>query len=284
MAVLRSEFDRWLSWAKRQQGRIPAHTTFFRLAKILLAEGRCEEDILHVLRAVAAAVRDRRVPERELTSAIAYAKAAPGPGASPRWPGVNLALRAEIERSATLSDLVKASPCFPANTAEALYALFPDNPLLCLGAEVNSFATAPLAEWRHLEAAQFVVPNPMRARTGRTLEGRLSARTNANTGPRAYLVVEFDFGHFDGHAALLLHLRQYAHLAMAVYSGGKSLHGWFDVRGQSAEAQRRFFARAVELGADPKMWTPSQFSRCPLGSNRRTGRLQQVYFFDPQWT
>ena len=36
-------------------------------------------------------------------------------------------------------------------------------------------------------------------------------------------------------AALLLHLAEKAPLALAVYSGGKSLHGWFLLRGVAEE-------------------------------------------------
>lgn len=280
MAKLKSDFDRWVAWAKRQHGSLHLHSTLFRVCCLLVEEGLDDEEIFYVLRVAANTIRDRHVPDREIQSALTYARS--GNSHAPRWPHLNLPLRGEIERTACLGDLVQASPTFPLCPRGALEALFPDDPLLCIGPRVDHFQTGHLSLWRNLERGQFVVPNPMSAEAGETMEGKVSARTNANTGPRHYQVVEFDFGQFDTHAAILIHLRQYAPLVMAVYSGGKSLHGWFDVRGWPEAAHIEFFAHAVELGADPKMWTPSQFSRMPLGLNRATGRLQQIYYFNPQ--
>jgi hypothetical protein len=40
-------------------------------------------------------------------------------------------------------------------------------------------------------------------------------------------------------------------------------------------------AHAVTLGADPKLWTRSQFARMPDGT-RDNGQRQTVYFFNPE--
>ena len=81
-------------------------------------------------------------------------------------------------------------------------------------------------------------------------------------------------------AALLLHLAEKAPLALAVYSGGKSLHGWFYCAGIAEEKVSRFFRYAVSLGADPANWNRSQFARMPDGL-RENGKRQTVYFFNP---
>jgi hypothetical protein len=81
-------------------------------------------------------------------------------------------------------------------------------------------------------------------------------------------------------AALLLHLAEKAPLALAVYSGGKSLHGWFYCGGVPEEKLLRFFRYAVSLGADRTSWNPSQFTRMPDGL-RDNGNRQTVYFFNP---
>jgi hypothetical protein len=81
-------------------------------------------------------------------------------------------------------------------------------------------------------------------------------------------------------AALLLHLAEKAPLTLAVYSGGKSLHGWFYCAGVAEERVLRFFRYAVSLGADPANWNPSQFTRMPDGL-RDNGKRQTVYFFNP---
>jgi hypothetical protein len=51
----------------------------------------------------------------------------------------------------------------------------------------------------------------------------------------------------------------YGPFVCAVHSGGKSLHGWFNVEGEDEEKANGFFLYAVSLGADPATWTRSQF-------------------------
>ena len=119
----------------------------------------------------------------------------------------------------------------------------------------------------------------MSAITGKTKAGRESKHTLNNTGPRRFLVCDFDQGSLDDHAALLRHLGGYAALVCALHSGGKSLHGWFFVHGQPQERVLRFFRYAVSLGADPKMWGPSQFCRMPDGL-RADGSRQRVFFLN----
>ena len=53
---------------------------------------------------------------------------------------------------------------------------------------------------------------------------------------------------------------------MAVYSGNKSLHGWFFCQGEPEEKLNRFMRVAVNLGADTATWTKSQFVRMPDGT------------------
>ena len=120
---------------------------------------------------------------------------------------------------------------------------------------------------------------------GLTKDGRRSRHTLANTGPRRFLVCEFDRGTTDEHAALLLHLGTLGPLVCAVHSGGKSLHGWFRVDAQTEAEVERFFRYAVSLGADPATWTRSQFVRMPGGTRGGSatgdpGKRQAVYFLN----
>ena len=117
----------------------------------------------------------------------------------------------------------------------------------------------------------------MSAPTGLTKEGKESAHALSNTGPRRFLIVEFDQGTLDEHATLLGHLAGFAPLVCAVHSGGKSLHGWFYVHGQPEDRILKFFRYAVSLGADPATWTRSQFVRMPDGT-RDNGKRQTVFF------
>jgi hypothetical protein len=278
MARLESDFDKWATWAKRKGGDVQAHSTLFRLTCMLLDEGRGEDEVLRITAAGMSKLGRRDVPERELRSAIIYAKQEGRERL--RWPKFDPLFRSEIEGHFKLGDLIERSASFPKAPYDLLEGLFKGDPLICMGRAVNIFECKRLDDFRHLAEYQYIVPNPMTAERGKTMEGKASARTNSNTGPRKYQVCEFDFGSFDAHAALLIYLSDKAPLCMAVYSGGKSLHGWFDVGDMRLEAQRGFFAQAVELGADSKMWTPSQFSRMPLGINQKSGRVQQVYFYN----
>ena len=100
-------------------------------------------------------------------------------------------------------------------------------------------------------------------------------------GPRRFLVIEQDAGTIDEQAAVLLHLAERAPLALAVHSGGKSVHGWFFCVGQPEEKLRSFMCYAVSLGADRATWTRSQFVRIPDGT-RDNAQRQTVYFFSPE--
>jgi hypothetical protein len=202
-----------------------------------------------------------------------------------------------------LVDLWEASPIrFESNepnTDEIIDILFPGDPLLCCGWSRHRFDTRSRNHWHKLHDLQFIVPNPMTDRQGLTKTRKLSAHALSSTGPRRFLVVEFDFAQGstaearllgkleaegrdvrDLSAALLLHLAEMAPLALAVYSGGKSLHGWFYCADVSEQTVSRFCRYAAALGADRATWLPSQFARMPDGL-RDNGKRQSVYFFNP---
>jgi hypothetical protein len=202
-----------------------------------------------------------------------------------------------------LVDLWEASPVRldsnEPSTDEIIDILFPCNPLLCCGWSRHRFDTRPREHWHKLHDLQFIVPNPMTQMRGHTQKGRLSAHALSNTGSRRFLIVEFDFSPGstgearllskleaerrdirDLSAALLLHLAEMAPLALAVYSGRKSLHGWFFCAGVTQENVWRFYCYATSLGADRATWIPSQFARMPDGL-RDNGKRQSIYFFNP---
>ena len=203
------------------------------------------------------------------------------------WPAPNpQRIEAVTDCGFGLADLWEESPHLrdssEPQTDAIVTALFPGNPLLCCGWARHRFDTRQRKNWHKLESLQFIVPSPMRARTGRTKAGKLSAHTLDTTGPRRFLVVEFDSGTIDAQAGLLLHLAESAPLALAVHSGGKSLHGWFYCVGCDDETLDAFMRTAAELGADPATFSnPSQFVRMPDGV-REDGKRQTVYFFNPE--
>jgi hypothetical protein len=220
-------------------------------------------------------------------------------------PGTNFDLIGTVaDEGSGLVDLWEASRVrLDSNTPRAdeiVSVLFPGNPLLCCGWTRHRFDTRPRNRWYKLNDLEFIAPNPMTARRGRTRNQKTSAHTLSNTGPRRFLVVEFDFDASrsseetrlfakldkqardvrDLCAALLLHLAEIAPLALAVYSGGKSLHGWFYCAGVPDEKVCHFFRYALSLGADGAHWNRSQFARMPDGLRDGVTR-QSVYFFNP---
>ena len=162
----------------------------------------------------------------------------------------------------------------------ALKLLFGENTLLCCGADQSKFRTAPLYFFKDkCEGLQFVVPSPMSSIWAETQGGERSQHTLNNTGPRKYLVVEFDKGEHADHAAFLHNLNRIIPITMVVHSGNKSLHGWFHVEGMSETKQVGFFDEATKLGADTATWNKSLFVRMPDGT-RENGKRQSILYFN----
>ena len=292
------------------------HNWLYRTARVLHPY-RSSPDIIRLLEAATAGepVKSGEI-EEAVKNSMATALRSGGRISAKRqfmhpWPRVNLEQReAIVSPGGGLVDLWEASPFrfddSEIRTEEIIYALFPGNPLLCAGRSAFSFRTRNREELRgELSNLALIVPSPMIARTGVTKGGKSSEHTLAATGPRRFLVVEFDLKEKDAHgndtpnaefircaakrgqdipdisAALLLHLAERAPLALAVHSGGKSIHGWFSAVGRPEELLRRFMNYAVSLGADRALWTRSQFVRMPDGT-RDNGRRQTVFFFNPE--
>ncbi len=165
---------------------------------------------------------------------------------------------------------------------EVIDRLYPTDALLCLALDTRSAQTQPREKWRGLESnMQFIVANAMTAPTGINQSGKPSPRCHDNaTRSRRYQVIEFDRGTLREQAAILssLHSKQRP-LILVVWSGGKSLHGWFLVEGLSEYGKLRFFRHAVFLGADPTLWDPAKLVRLP-GGRRDTGVRQDILHFN----
>jgi len=292
------------------------HNWLFRIARVLHLFFPNKDEMAAVIKAACAGC-GRDVPESEVASAIVNSEACAWqprerseshrqpqqplgnrePIAQPSrhsWPARNEEqIEAVVVASEVtgLADLWEASPIRidweEPMTEWLIDALFPGNPLLCTARDLKTdYGTGNREDWRgELADQQFIVPSPMKALWGlRKQDGKKSLRTLDNTGPRRYLVVEFDQGAADAHAAVLWHLGRLAPLVIAVHSGNKSLHGWFHCAGADEAKQLRFMRYAVSLGADPATWTRCQFVRMPDGLRRRTGAApvrQRVYHFNP---
>lgn len=193
----------------------------------------------------------------------------------------------------------------PATPRIWLERLFAPGELVCCSLSGPQEAkTKPREDWvADVREIELVVPSPMSAPRGLTQDGRVSVRCLDNTAARRWLVIEFDFqadkegqpvtdcGRFvadlnrrglsvrDASGRILNHLRKVAPMALAVWSGNKSLHGWFHVEGQDDTAAM-FMRLARSLGADPATWTQCQMVRFPDGLRHDRNARQVVGFND----
>ena len=125
---------------------------------------------------------------------------APVQSRRPKWPSPNLERIDSITQDGPkLVDLWDASPVQRVsdapNTEVILSLLYPDDPWLCIGKTQKYFDTLTLDYWRgRLLDKQFIVPSPMTGQLGITTMGKRSKHTLNNTGPRRYLVLDFDNG------------------------------------------------------------------------------------------
>jgi hypothetical protein len=186
-----------------------------------------------------------------------------------------------------------------------------DDPLVCFGAD-DRFWTRPLSVVKNLLYVHAqLVPSPMRVQRGVTQSGTLSEHSKDGVGERAFIVTEFDFAKltpkgkptiwvplierceaqriavFDIQAAVLACLARERPLWMAVFSGGKSLQGWFPCRGESEEEVEHWFRQyAKPLGACHSTLCKSQFVRMPDGTRApdRAGQSvrQTIEYYDPK--
>lgn len=229
--------------------------------------------------------------ERALRKVYSQSKTRPSQPRTPKWSAYDPVAASQvvaISEVRTLAELKSRSAPIPDGSGVDYFidCLFPGNPLLCAAKEDGSdFLTFRREEARNdLDDATFIVPSPMSAPHGMKVDGSgMSAHTLDNTGPRKYLVVEFDQGeNLDHQAAVIGHLMGYAPLSCVSFSGSKSLHAFFHVEKHSQREVIRFFKYAVKLGADDQMWTRCQFARLPGGWNYKTSALQEVYYFNSE--
>lgn len=281
-----------------------------------------EEAIIALLSASVLAC-GRPVPERELKDAVKNSREvawrptpadgtvdrgrstakAPG-GVIPsadveRWPTPNAQMRQRAIMDASsygvecIYDLWEKSP----HRLEGMSSpddwvdiLFPGNPWLCIAKKHSADARSRLREkWSfNIDDCGLIVPSPMTGPSGINKSGVRSHRTLDNTGPRRWLVIEFDSGTADEQAAIHWHLSACAKacgwppFALGVHSGSKSLHGWYGPV-TTEEIARDLFAYARLLGADTATWTRCQLIRLPDG-RRDDGAAQTVYYHDFQCT
>lgn len=264
-----------------------AHTWPLRAA-LRLKNYMPREEVERLVGEVFRANAYRPPKPREIEEAVAraYAEIVEPRTPSIPWPApdTEAALRV-IDRVDPVFDLFGRFP-----PEDVLPALFYEGERVCVGPDLMTAVHMTVTEVSAAAAGlQFVVPSPMAKPMGATRAGKQSPRCGDAVGDRRHLVVEFDCGYtLEQQIRLLTFLGRFAPLRLAVASGGKSIHGWFFVEGMGEQEIMIFFARAVSLGADPKMWAPWQWCRMP-GGRRLVGqefRAQSILYFQEEivWT
>jgi hypothetical protein len=206
-----------------------------------------------------------------------------------------------------LEELRQRSPFpIPESTDEIVQTLFPPDSIICVGRDPGHVITAPLGNFHKLETKELIVPSPMSALYSVDAEGCKHKRSLANTGPRRFIVTDFDIKPTDNHgnptiyfdlikrwegagvsiqdaaAALIMYL--VGPLVMVVYSGNVSLQAWWFAEGEDESLDSRmraFFETAVILGADRAGWITCQLFRMPGAQRSNTGHRQTVHYFNP---
>lgn len=293
-----SKFLAWCRNPNRRKRQAPSlHGQIYHWACLLREDGVAHPRAYRIIRRMVDVARERTgrfTPDREILSAIQGAyEVTPSTGTERvrPWPVPNKTLQAECcrlskRREWSLERLREASALQfdVASETSPLWFLKEllggGDRLICVGVGVAKFETAPMVDFGDkLGLYEFVVPNAMSALLGkRKSDGEMSAHTLDNTGARQNIVVEFDDGAtLDEQAARHIWLSEFRKLRMVVFSGSKSLHGWYAATDEAAD--RKFMEEAVRLGGDPKTWLRSQFVRMPNGQ-RENGTIQRVEFFD----
>jgi hypothetical protein len=171
-------------------------------------------------------------------------------------------------------------------TLEILFDLYGHN-RICLGysqrhstithlTSVNSLSNHRI----NLGLCQFIVPTPMIGEWAVNKAGKRAVRCLNNTCERWFLVVEFDHASQDDQARLHFELAKSQELRMLVYSGNKSIHGWYDVYRKPEKETKQFMKQATQLGADPMTWIRCQYVRFPGGVNSKTKQKQEILYYN----
>ena len=165
----------------------------------------------------------------------------------------------------------------PPTAADALLLLFQPDDWLHVGAEVwtQPQTVEQWAKFPDLDSKTFVLPNPC--------VPHAPARTADYILCRRYVVHEMDgieewTPTHEEQASILLRLARRMPLRMVVDSGGKSLHGWFDVSSYPNDEVNAFIDLSLLLGGDKSALRPTQLVRLPQGT-RKGGAKQRIIYY-----
>jgi len=198
-----------------------------------------------------------------------------------------------------LNTLSLSSGALPGTAEDVFRKLYHPHDLICLAVDLSNAQTKKLDDWLGggKLSHNYMVANPMRSLSGITLRGKQSPRSKDNAGECRWIVVEFDFRKdneadarliaelaengkcvLDLGAALHCHLQTFLPLAMVVFSGNTSLHGWYDARAITVGEADKFREYAKTLKADSATFGPCQMVRVPWGFHKNGNQQCLCYF------
>jgi hypothetical protein len=154
----------------------------------------------------------------------------------------------------------------------------------------------PCKEWvdhfsKGGKAGPYIVPNPLNGQPVPTKSGAgVTFRGDRNVSVFRFCVVEFDNISIDDQSAFWASVD--LPICVLIDSGGKSIHGWIDVRRladvSTLEAwdrhiKNRLYVQAlIPLGVDSACSNPSRLSRLPGHFRADTGRQQRLLYLSPE--
>lgn len=108
------------------------------------------------------------------------------------------------------------------------------------------------------------------------------SRRNADVMEHKYMVIESDILSLDEIGSVFSWLHSEGHtLRAVVFSGKRSLHGWFDW--PTGIALETILGTLKGLGCDPSTLRASQPVRLPGMTRRDTGKIQSLLYLDPRY-
>ena len=157
-----------------------------------------------------------------------------------------------------------------------MLGLFKPEEIIFLGSrwDSNPQNFKPAGEWM-----KFLVPQPFEQIGPAVYKDGVTARRKDQILYQPYMVVESDRLTFDESCAIFSWLKNRAKLNLKaiVYTGGKSLHAWYEMPSESHFKDLKIIL--PELGCDPAMLRTGQISRMPGAYRVDKGKFQTLHYF-----
>ena len=244
-----------------------------------------EDAVIECLHHAAKRVTRRRMSRTEVANLVTWVRQGKGHSRreekGPKECPVSPSLQAEVDSIGwSIDKMRERSEPVPGDPSAILPLIYKGDPWLCVGRLCHDFAVRRLSEWRQMDLTRHerLCPNPFNAPFLTKQDGSTSFKCNELVSHRKFIVIEFDEAELDQQATRIGWLAKRFPLCLCLFSGSKSLHGYFRADHATLPRLRLFFELAMKLGADKMMWTKSQFSRLPGGLNHKTGKQQEVLF------